>query len=261
MKRLLLVAAVAAVAAVAVVACAHVVDVDAFDADASVYVDDDYAAVLAEFVDDDGNVDYAGLAARPARLRRFLARLVVQGPTSTPALFPTADDVTAYSINAYNACVLAGVVERWPIASVNPNVVGGASFFYGSHYVVDGKRTSLQAYENDVVRKRGDPRVHFALNCASRGCPKLPATPFHGATLGDELARETARFLAEPRNVSVDVDGALVVSQIFEWFPEDFGIHDDVGVADALRRLAPDLAVPPQPVVRYRPWDWSINAR
>ena len=216
--------------------------------------DSGWALTLATFVDGDGRVNYAGLANCPEPLQDFVAKLAVAGPETTPELFPTADDRLAYWLNAYNALVLFEVLGRPGLTSVGDHKVG---FFYLSCFVLDGRETNLYDLENGIVRPRfNEPRVHMALNCASAGCPRLPREPFSGPRLQQQLDRETQRFLHEDRNVTVE-DGTLVLSRIFEWFEEDF----EPDVVAWIRAQAPDLDLPEDAPVRYRPYDWSLNAQ
>ncbi len=213
---------------------------------------DGWAAVLGNHVDEDGLVDYPALIDKRAPLDHFVAVLAEVGPTTRPELFPTRDHELAYYLNAYNACVLFNVIERYPIDSPKDDQV---DFFYLTGFLIDGERWNLYDLENDVIRARyEEPRVHFALNCASLGCPKLPAEPFLPETLDEQLEREADRFLQEERNVAVE-NGELVLSEVFDWFAEDFR-PDPVSWILA---NASDLALPPTVEVRYREWDWTLN--
>lgn len=211
-----------------------------------------WAEVLAAHVDGEGQVDYAALKAGREPLDRFVGVLASVGPESRPDLFPTTPDRLAYYINAYNALVLWNVIERDELLVPGE---GKVRFFYLTRFPLDGGVVHLHGLENDVVRGEFDePRIHFALNCASRGCPRLPAEPFVGEALDLQLALETQRFLHEERNVATE-DGVLVLSEIFDWFAGDFP-PDPVAW---IREQAPDLALPGDAEVRYRPWDWSLN--
>ncbi|MHC4938872.1 MAG: DUF547 domain-containing protein [Planctomycetota bacterium] len=190
---------------------------------------------------ENGKVDYEAIPR--TELNRFVAMLARFGPQTTPELFPTEPDRLAYWINAYNAVVIHQVLERWPIESVGKKK---AQFFYWTRYVVDGKPRSLYAIENDIIRKRFDePRIHFALNCASTSCPRLPSEPFVPAKLENQLKRETDRFLAE--HVSLEGE-TLYLSKIFEWYAEDFGPDPATWVGHPGKKVV------------YRPYDWSLNS-
>ena len=214
----------------------------------------DLGVVLERHVDGHGRVDYAALRADREPLDRYVARLEAVGPASTPERFPTDAHRLAYWLNAYNALVLFQVVERESLGSVGDAKL---RFFWWTRFAVDGRRLNLYAIENDVIRGGfGEPRVHFALNCASLGCPRLPREPFEAERLEHQLARETAGFLAEERNVAIE-DGAIVLSELFDWFAEDFGGDPAAWV----RAHAPQRELPVGVPVHYRPWDWSSNAQ
>ncbi len=208
--------------------------------------------VLKAFVDGEGRVDYAALRADPDALDKYVAILAVVGPTTDPALFATNDDKLAYYINAYNAFVLFSVRERPALISVHDNKV---NFFYGTSFALDGGSTNLYDLENTVIRGGfADPRVHFALNCASVGCPKLPATAFTAAQLQVELDREQTRFLAEARNVST-TETTATVSQIFEWYAVDFKPSPIAWLSERHEAVTPEMKL------AFRPWDWTLNER
>ena len=216
----------------------------------------DWTTVTTQYVDGEGKVDYARLKAERGPLDRFVATLAAVGPKTRPDLFPTKNDQLAYYINAYNAFTMFNVIERYPIASVNPDTAGQISFFVATKFKMDGEEINLLDLENKVVRPQfKDPRAHFALNCASGGCPVLPNEPFLPATLDAQLDRETNEFLHEPRNVTME-NGKLVVSNIFDWYKDDF----QPSVVEWIRAKAPDLNIPADvKTYEVRPYDWALN--
>ena len=193
---------------------------------------DRYKVVLTNYVDEHGRVDYAGLKLQPENLELYYDSITRYSPDSHPELFPGKPYELAYWINAYNAGVLKTVLTYYPIKSVlevkNPALLfffpDNAGFFYFQRLTFGGATTSLYYIENEVIRKRyGEPRIHFALNCASIGCPLLPRTPFTGADLDSQLDSETRKFLAEQRNFYIDHDKKTIfLSSIFKWYEEDF---------------------------------------
>jgi hypothetical protein len=247
----------------------------AYAADPEPFRHDRFDAVLRRVVDDRGQVDYAALRADPTDLRVYVATLVAASPDNQPARFPTADDRLAYWLNAYNASVLHLVARRYPIASVKdvfPPLVG---FFYLQRVLLGDDYLNLYRLENGIVRARfADPRVHFALNCASRSCPRLPARAFTAGGLQDELEREARRFVGEARNVDVDLAARVVrLSSIFTWYEEDFTRWMRVQypaepatlagyvrrLADPERRAALDACA--GCAVRFVRYDWGLNDR
>jgi hypothetical protein len=212
----------------------------------------DWDEVLRRFVDDKGRVDYPGLKKERGALDRFVALLAATGPRTRPAWFKSKDEQLAYYLNAYNALTMFNVVERYPaIKSVYDEKV---SFFMRTRFTLDGESLSLHDLENKVVRPRfAEPRAHFALNCASTGCPVLPAEKFDPARLDAQLERETKAFLDRPENLTVK-DGEIVLSKIFKWYAEDFDGGDVLGW---LRKRRP--AVPADGKLTHREYDWSLN--
>ena len=224
-----------------------------------------FDVVLERYVDDRGLVDYAGLAAHRGALDRYYDLIAAYSPDATPPLFPTRNDALAYWINAYNAAVLRTVLEYYPIASVGdvdwwaPDKAG---FFVLQRLTFGGVTSNLYDLENTVVRERyRDPRVHFALNCASRGCPHLPRFAFGGDVLDVQLDQAARRFVAEERNVRIDHDARRVtLSSIFKWYRADFG--DDL-LAYIARYSAPERVAELQRAATYEiefvPYDWRLN--
>ena len=237
--------------------CASVVPAPAV-ANASDYpVAESWARVLSAHVDDQGRVDFAGVARNRGDLDRFVAWIYETGPNNQPHRFPAATDVLAYHLNAYNALALYNV-----IAAGMPTALATFGerydFFYRRTLRVGGEDISLYDYENRVIRALGEERVHFALNCMAVSCPRLPRKPFNAATLDEDLARETARFFAEARNFTVD-DAARTVrlSEILKFYPDDF-----LAKAPSLAAYAGRYAgrtVPENYSVTFTPYDWTIN--
>ncbi|MEM8885481.1 MAG: DUF547 domain-containing protein [Planctomycetota bacterium] len=210
---------------------------------------DDLAEVQSNFVDGNGRVDYGALQANREPLDDYIGLIGLVGPSTRPELFPTKQHELAYWINAYNAIVLHQVLLRPPPSSVGDRKV---TFFYSTKYRVDGRRMSLWTMENDVIRAFGDARIHFAINCASIGCPQLPQEPFYPERLEQQLERETKKFLGDESKVRV-AGKTLHLSKIFDWFEEDF----EPGPAAWIRAYRPE--VPEDAEVKWIEYDWGLN--
>ena len=160
-----------------------------------------------------GRVDYEGIRTRgKAALDKYVAWIGAASPGTGPKAL-------AFYINAYNALVIKAVVQRYPISSVM-KVPG---FFDKLKFRVAGLEMSLNHLEKKLImRKFQDPRVHFALVCAARGCPPLRSRAFFGASLDTVLDRLTTDFINSPGGVRVR-GNKITVSRLFEWYAKDFG--------------------------------------
>lgn len=215
-----------------------------------------WARVLERFVDNQGRVNFAALARDRADLDRYVAWIYVYGPANQPQQYPSASHVMAFHLNAYNALAMYNVIESG-IPQTNSGFAK-VRFFFLRKIKVAGEEMTLRGYENDVIRKLGDPRVHFALNCMSVSCPRLPRAPFAAGRLEQQLERETRFFFSEPRNLRAD-DAARTVrlSEILDFFPEDF-----LATAPSLISYVSRYRQPPVPEsykVKFIPYDWTIN--
>jgi hypothetical protein len=229
--------------------------------------------LLGRFVDAEGRVDYAGIRSEPAELQLQLKRLREASPKSHPAMFPEKEDRLAYWINAYNALVIAGVVNAYPATSVKD--IHSQPGFFKVFHVVGGKSLSLDDIEHNIVRKEfGDPRIHAALNCAAASCPRLRPEAFIPDRLESQLDAAVRDFIRDPRHVSVDRDSeTLVLSKILDWFEGDFTdwykrVHnvEDAAVTDYLMIYLAEkdrafLQSRPRIAIRYVPYDWTLNDR
>ncbi|MCP5117053.1 MAG: DUF547 domain-containing protein [bacterium] len=223
-----------------------------------------YDRVLQKYVLDDGRVRYGALAADLAPLEAFVRQMGEVSPHSHPGLFATREAKLAYWINAYNAFVLWAFARDYPEKRERlTGRLGRLSFFYRKKFLVGGQKRSLAHIENKIIRAEFDePRIHFAVVCASAGCPWLARRAYTAKNLEEMLEAETKRFLQQPRNVKVDPEKTLVpLSQLLDWYEEDFGA-DTQAVLRFISRYRPDLAGQLRAGnwrVDYVDYDWRPN--
>lgn len=216
-----------------------------------------WASVLSRYVDSSGRIDFVGISKDRADLDTFVAWVASTSPATSPNAFPNKDAKLAYYVNAYNALAMYNV-----LASGMPKDLNAAKvrFFYSSKLMIGGQEMSLYDLENKVVRPMGDPRVHFALNCMVRGCPRLPREPFRADQLDMELEACAQYFLNESRNVQVDADKRTVrFSQIRQFYTEDFLKKAPSLIAYANRYR--EAKIPETYKVDFIPYDWTLNQR
>jgi hypothetical protein len=217
---------------------------------------DAWQRVLEKYVDAEGRVNFAGVKQDRGDLDRFVAWIYDYSPQNQPNLFPTKEHVLAYHINAYNALALHKVLER-----DIPKTLAGlrkVSFFFFGKVQVGKEPITLYKYENDVVRKIQDARMHVALNCMSVSCPRLPREAFLPERLNEQLDREARRFYNEDRNVQVDeANRVLRISEILKFYTQDF-LAEAPSLAAYVNKYR-DQKVPEDFKVEFVPYDWTIN--
>lgn len=211
--------------------------------------DQKFDAFLNAFVSN-GHVDYARIKRHPEPLDVVIDSI----KTIDFEKFKPIDQ-KAYLINAYNALVIASVVEHYPIHS--PLDVTG--FFRGERHVIAGKSMTLDELEKGVLLQRyPDPRLHFALVCAARGCPPLRDDPYRGQILDQELEDHMSIAMMSPGLVHVDVeDRKVYLSELFTWYESDFTAPGRT-LLDFVNRYRP-IPVPSDFDVAFIPYDWALN--
>ncbi|MDT8321970.1 MAG: DUF547 domain-containing protein [Xanthomonadales bacterium] len=219
----------------------------------------DWEAVLQQFVDEQGRIDFTALSAAHAELDRFVEFIARFSPASHPDLFPSRADQLAYHLNAYNALAMQGVIDRG-IPEDFDGFFKRLSFFKLRKIVVGGEKTSLYDYENGVIRPLGEARVHFALNCMVRGCPRLPREPFRAGSLERQLQDATVEFFSREKNIRVDAyKGTVHLSWILDYYMDDFIGADKrralIGYVNRYRAVP----VPEDYRVKFMPYDWTVN--
>jgi hypothetical protein len=215
-----------------------------------------WGRILIKFVNDRGEVDFRSLAHDRADLDTYLDYIERVSPRSAPGLFVSREAKLAYYINAYNALAMFNVVD-----SDFPKSLSGLArvkFFGLKRFAIGGERMSLYALENDVIRPQGDERVHFALNCMSVGCPRLPRVPFRAEDLDRQLDAGAREFFDGKRNLQVDPERKLVrVSSILKFYTEDFLARTPTLIAYI--NLYANTQIPSGYRVEFIDYDWTVN--
>ena len=189
----------------------------------------------------------------------------------------------AFLINAYNIFTLQTIVDHYPIerrwfdfwnpANSIKQISGVWSTF---RWQLAGTQMSLDDIEHNVLRRNySEPRIHFAVNCASVSCPALKPAPYVDVRLEQQLTRATQDFLASDEGTRVEGD-YLYVSQLFDWYGEDFiadydnlvelpGTARDRAIAGIVAKYGPSeasqVAQSGRAHIRFLPYDWSLNDR
>ncbi len=218
-------------------------------------------------------VDYDYLKANPLMLDSYLTQL----EAVTKQDFDSWDknQQLAFLINAYNAFTLKLIVNNYPdIESIRD--LGGLIFsspWDKKFFTLFGKKTSLGYIEHDVLREKyNEPRIHFAVNCASKGCPALQKRAYIATQLDEQLEQATIQFMRDPERNRFDKDKKLLeISSIFNWFTGDFSkqgslkdfiapyISDDPEVRKLLTAKSERFNPANDISIIFLDYDWSLN--
>jgi hypothetical protein len=174
----------------------------------------------------------------------------------------------AFYVNLYNAKTIDIVLDHYPVKSIKDISLGGhllASLTGGPWKAkvvkVNGTELSLDDIEHGILRTRfHDPRIHYAVNCASVGCPNLSNEAYTGAKLDAQLDTSAHNYVNSPRGFRFDGQ-ALVASSIYKWFKDDFGGSDQGVLKHALKYADPDLGAKLKTArsISGFEYDWSLN--
>ena len=195
-----------------------------------------------------GRVDYKTIKSDPSSLDALLAQAAkIKVTTENKAAYKS------FWINTYNLAVIKGVVLKYPVES--PLKIGG--FFDNKTYDVGGHQTTLNNIENKLLRAKfpSEARFHFVLVCAGLGCPPLIGEAYTPAKLEAQLQRQTTLALNDPNFIKVN-GNKVQISQIFEWYKEDFTRNGGViKYINSFRREA----ISSKTKVSYYSYDWTLN--
>ncbi|MEA5466594.1 DUF547 domain-containing protein [Leptothoe sp. PORK10 BA2] len=220
--------------------------------------------LLQTYVDDQGRVAYDRW--QQASLPELEQWLMDMGSVDLQQL--SKEQAIATLLNLYNALTIRQVLQQYPIASIRPRVLGVPNwpaflrFFTKTVYSLNGQSVSLNNIEHDILRQRFlDPRIHFALVCASIGCPWLRAEAYLPDKLTEQLDGDCDRFINNPDKVRYDAASqTLYCSKIFKWYKADF-LTAAESIVEYCDRYYTAAQIPASAVVVYLPYSWELNQR
>ena len=202
---------------------------------------------LKEFVSENGKVNYKDWKSSIYDVDSYLEAL----KNHPPQEFWPKNDVMAYWINAYNALTVQLILQNYPLKSIKD-----LKDPWGRKVIeIEGKSYSLGEIEHKVLRKMNEPRIHFAINCASVACPKLLNEAFSSLKLEQQLYRLTCDFLSDKSKNQLNSKKTML-SKIFQWYVKDFGSFDDR--INFFKKYG-DEKKKKKTSFRYLPYDWNLN--
>ena len=201
---------------------------------------------LKKFVSPNGKVDYAAWKSEQEDLDNYIADLQKNPPNESWS----KNKKLAYWINAYNALTVQLILKHYPVQSIK-NI---KKPWDTKCFSIEGKDLTLGEIEHKILRKMDEPRIHFAINCASGSCPKLLNKSYSEEELEVQLKAVTKDFLRDEGKNKI-AQGTWKLSKIFLWFSKDFGSRKEL-----IEFINNYIEMPSaKPKVTFMEYDWSLN--
>ncbi len=203
--------------------------------------------LLQNHVTSQGNVNYKGFNTDRTSLRSYITSLEDNTPIDTW----TKEDKLAYWINAYNALTIDLILRNPSVKSIKDikDPWDQRLWKFGSKWY------NLNQIEHEILRKMNEPRIHFAIVCASVSCPKLQNTAFTASGLEKQLANATKEFLSDSSKNNLSKN-RIILSKIFKWFGKDF--KQNQSLIDFLNNYS-DIEILENASKSYMDYDWNLN--
>ncbi len=206
--------------------------------------------LLKKHVTNQGLVDYKGFQKDRAELDNYLKMLAEKDPTNDWS----SQELLAYYINLYNASTVELILDNYPTTSIQ-DIKGN---FTKGFIKIGGRELSLGGLENGVLRKMDEPRIHFAINCASISCPKLMNEAYTASKINEQLDRAVKEFINSDKNEISTNNPKL--SSIFDWYQKDFkvnGKQDVIGFINKYSNTKINSGAP----ITYKDYNWNLNEK
>lgn len=213
--------------------------------------------VLKEFVDEKGWVDYQRLQDNSQQLQDYLKLLQNNHPNDSWS----KNEQLAYWINAYNAFTLQLIIEKYPVESIKD--IGSwiqipfVNTPWDISFIEIGDETyDLNNIEHDILRSDFDePRIHFAIVCASYSCPRLNQAAYTAENIDGQLAAAAKDFLNDPRKNKINANNPEL-SKIFSWFGGDF--KKKTTLIEFINQYS-EIEINPDADISFLDYDWRLN--
>ncbi len=189
-----------------------------------------------------------------------------------PKNLKTANEKLAFWINAYNMLTINGILRQLRknpdfAKKGNKSIFQRLPFFWWTKYQIGGRKYSLYKIENKILREFSEPRIHFALNCASQSCPLLKDGLYSGENLDQELDMAATLFIRSPNGARLDRKNKILhLSPIFKWYRKDFE-KSSGSIIEFLKKylreedrkfIEDNLS---EIKISYQEYDWGLNIR
>ncbi len=218
-----------------------------------------WSAMLKKHVRVDGLVDYQGFIGDKAELQAYLDIISKEAPAKNWS----ENDKMAYWLNAYNAFTVKLIIDNYPVKSIKDLGPAIQIIFVNTpwdkkFFKIGSRKMTLNGIEHRILRNQfTEPRIHFALNCASMSCPKLRGEAYEGALLDKQLTEQAKAFLSDTSRNVVDVNNPKL-SSIFNWYGGDMKKWSKLSLIQYINKYSP-VQINESANIDYLKYDWNLN--
>lgn len=213
--------------------------------------------LLNEYVHED-QVDYKGFIANKNQFEKYLNLLSDNPPNKDQW---SKDQQLAYWINAYNAFTIKLIIDNYPLTSIqdlHPTIYIPLvrTVWHKKFFSIGGELMNLDHIEHDILRKQfNEPRIHFAINCASFSCPPLRNEAFTAGKIDKQLNEQAVNFINDTKRNEISFDRGEI-SKIFSWFTKDF--TKEGSLIQFINKYS-KVKLNKEAKIEYLDYDWSLN--
>jgi len=231
------------------------VDVNEIKTDNTPIINHDvWDQLLQKYVSEEGKVNYKGFVQDSVLLKKYLNDLSTHAPGNNW----TENEKLAYWINAYNAFTVELIINHYPIKSIK-DISNGIAFVNSpwdiKFFKIGGIDFDLTTIEHEILRKEfNEPRIHFAINCASISCPRLKNKAFVAENINEQLEEVTTSFINNPSKNNI-TEQRTQLSKIFDWFQSDF--NKEGSLIDYIKKYNPLITESND--IEYLDYNWGLN--
>ncbi len=211
-----------------------------------------FDALLTKYVDTNGNVDYVGFKNEEVKLLAYIDWLKSNGPETTWS----DNKQMAYWINLYNAYTIYTILVEHPVNSIL-DIDGGMVWTTRQIMVGSQAYTLDQIEKNKLLAAFGEPKVHFAVNCAAASCPPLLNKAWTESNIQQYYTSQTKAFINNPTYNTITTD-TIEISKIFDWYATDFGGSSQL--VNYIQQYS-DHTISNNAVVKFKSYNWDLNAQ
>lgn len=228
----------------------YISDVNQLLLDNNFLVHESWNLLLQKHVTNKGVVNYKSFKTEHKELRAYLQALNLFFKKSGFQKL-SKEERLAFWINAYNAMTVDLILRNYPVKSIKDI----KSPWKQRRWRMDDKWYNLDEIEHQILRKIEEPRIHFAIVCASYSCPKLLNKAYTALTIEDQLTHATKSFLKDSQMNTISKE-ALELSKIFQWFAKDFKKNGTL--IDFLNRYS-EIKISKKAKITYKDYNWALN--